>query len=148
MRFIPATRNTESPSSEFPYKAFESFLYDWPYRSPENNQAAWMPAVDILENDGNLLLEAHLPGVAEKDIDVKLEGHVLTLTGERKFENEENQKNYHRRESSYGSFSRSFTLPDTVDAEKIKAEYKNGILTVTIPQRPEVRPRSIPVSIQ
>jgi len=148
MRFIPETRNTESPSSEFPYKAFESFLYDWSYRSSENNQAAWLPAVDILEKDGNLVLEAHLPGVAEKDVDVKLEGHVLTLTGERKLENEENKKNYHRMESSYGSFSRSFTLPDTVDAEKIKAEYKNGILTVTIPQRPEVRPRSIPVSIQ
>jgi HSP20 family protein len=146
MRFIPATRKTES--SEFPYKAFESFLYDWPYRSLENNQAAWIPAVDILEKDGNLVLEAHLPGVTEKDIDVKLEGHVLTLTGERKLENEENQNNYHRRESSYGAFSRSFTLPDTVDAEKIKADYKNGILTVTIPQRPEVRPRSIPVAIQ
>jgi len=147
MRFVPATRKTESPASEFPFRAFENFLYDWPYRSAENHQA-WAPAVDILEKDGNLILEAHLPGVVEKDIDLKLEGHVLTLNGERKLENEENQKNYHRRESYFGSFSRSFTLPDTVDSEKIKAEYKNGILTVTIPQKPEVRPRSIPVAIQ
>ena len=72
----------------------------------------------------------------------------MTLKGERKMENEENKNNYHRVESFYGSFSRSFRLPDTVDTEKINAEYKNGVLTVTIPQKPEVKPREIPVNVQ
>ena len=81
------------------------------------------------------------------DIELKIEGSVLTLKGERKFENEEKRHDYHRVETSYGAFTRSFTLPDTVDTDKIKADYKNGILTVTIPQKPEVRPREIPVSV-
>jgi HSP20 family protein len=105
----------------------------------------WAPPVDVLERDGNLILRAEIPGMEEKDIDLKLEGNLLTLRGERKFE-QENRDNYHRVESFYGTFMRSFTLPDTVDREKIKAEYKNGVLTVTVPQKPEVRPREIPVS--
>jgi len=104
--------------------------------------------VDILEKDGNLILRAELPGMTEKQIELKLEGNTLTLKGERKMENEDKKSSYHRVESFYGSFTRSFRLPDTVDAEKINAEYKNGVLMVTIPQKPEVRPREIPVSVQ
>jgi HSP20 family protein len=84
----------------------------------------------------------------EKEIDLKLEGNTLTIKGERKMENEDKKNNYHRVESYYGSFSRSFRLPDTVDYEKIKAEYKNGVLTIKMPHKPEVKPREIPVSVQ
>ena len=79
--------------------------------------------------------------------ELKLEGNILTLKGERKMENEDEKGKYHRIESYYGSFTRSFRLPDTVDYEKINAEYKNGVLKVTIPQKPEVKPREIPVSV-
>jgi len=106
-----------------------------------------MPSVDILEKEGNLILRAELPGMTEKEIDLKVEGNTLTLKGERKMENEDKKSNYHRVESSYGSFTRSFTLPETVDLDKINAEYKNGILTITLPQKPEVKPREIPVSV-
>lgn len=106
-----------------------------------------MPAVDILEKNGEMILRCEIPGVTEKDIDLKLEGNVLALKGEKKLEHEEDRDNYHRVESFYGTFSRSFALPDTVDTDKIKADYKNGVLTVTIPQKPEVRPREIPVTV-
>jgi len=149
MRLVPY-RRTEMPSRLFPEvsRLFEDFLSDSPALSsllPRHE--GWIPAVDILEKDGNLVLRAELPGVNEKDIDLKLEGSVLTIKGERKFEGEENKQNYHRIESFYGSFTRSFTLPDSVDTGKIKADFRNGILSVTIPQKPEVRPREIPVSV-
>ena len=149
MRFVPLVRRSETPSRLWPEttRFFEDFFNDF---SGGLSQAGdnWTPSGDILERDGNLILRAELPGMEEKDIDLKLEGFVLTLKGERKLEKEENKANYHRVESSYGSFTRSFTLPNSVDLEKIKAEYKNGVLSVTIPQKPEVRPREIPVSVQ
>ena len=103
--------------------------------------------MDIMEKDGNLIFRAELPGLQEKDIELKLEGNILTLKGERKMENENEKGTYHRVESFYGSFTRSFRLPDSIDAEKIHADYKNGVLTVTVPQKPEVQPREIPVSV-
>jgi HSP20 family protein len=84
----------------------------------------------------------------EKEISLKLEGNVLTLSGERKFEDEDSRGSYTRIERSYGSFSRSFTLPETADLGQIKADYKNGILTVTIPLKPEAQPREVPIAIQ
>jgi HSP20 family protein len=152
MWLIPTLRRTEQPTvwserSVFP-NLFDEFLTEWPFRSAFRETArSWTPAVDILEKDGNLILRAELPGVNEKEIDLKLEGNVLTLRGERKLEDEQENNNYHRRESFYGTFSRSFTLPETVDRDHIKADYKSGVLTVTIPQRPEVKPREIPVSV-
>jgi len=126
---------------------FEEFFNDFPGFSTAARAAdRWLPAVDILEKEGNVILRVEVPGINEKDIDLKLEGNTLTLKGEKKLENEEERNNYHRMESYYGSFSRSFTLPDSVDRDHIKADYKNGILTITIPQKPEVRPREIPVS--
>jgi len=85
--------------------------------------------------------------MTEKQIDLKLEGNTLTLKGERKMDSEDKKNNYHRVESFYGSFIRTFRLPDTVDMDKISADYKNGVLTVTMPQKPEVRPREIPVNV-
>lgn len=148
MRLVPVVRMSETPSRLWPEatRFFEDFFNDFPGSFPQTRDQ-WMPTVDILEKDENLILRAELPGMDEKDIDLKLEGSVLTLKGERKLEKEEKKANYHRIESSYGTFTRSFTLPVTVDLEKITAEYKNGVLSVTIPQKPEVRPREIPVSV-
>lgn len=148
MRLVPY-RKSETPSRVYPEvsRLFEDFFNDLPWMASTPRSEGWIPAVDILEKDGNLILRAELPGVNEKDIDVKLEGNILTLKGERKLDSEEKKHNYHRVESFYGSFTRSFTLPDTVDTDKIKADYKNGILTVSVPQKPEVRPREIPVSV-
>lgn len=108
---------------------------------------SWAPAVDIFEHEGNLVLKAELPGVDPKDVDVRVENNVLTLRGERKFESEVKREQYHRVERAYGSFSRSFTLPNAVDTEKIKAEYKDGVLRVTLPQREEAKPKQIAVAV-
>jgi HSP20 family protein len=146
MRLVPYVRRSEVPTVS---RLFEDFFNDFPFSSSfSENGENWRPSVDILEKDGNLVLRAELPGMSEKQIELKLEGNTLTLKGERKMEKEDDKANYHRVESFYGSFTRSFRLPDTVDAEKISADYKNGVLTITIPQRPEVRPREIPVSVQ
>jgi len=144
MRLVPYIRRSEYPTTS---RLFEEFFNDFPFSSTPEMKENWIPAVDILEKEGNLILRAELPGMTEKQIELKLEGNTLTLKGERKMENEDKKSNYHRVESFYGSFTRSFRLPDTVDCERINAEYKNGVLTITIPQRPEVRPREIPVSV-
>jgi len=113
----------------------------------------WVPAVDIFENGKQeLVLKAELPDMKREDIQVVFENNTLTLKGERKFENalkenEVKQEQYHRLERAYGAFSRSFSLPSTVDATKIGAEYKNGVLTVTLPYREESRPRTINVEV-
>ena len=146
MRLVPYVRRSEVPTVS---RLFEDFFNGFPFTSPlSDNRETWTPSVDILEKDGNLILRAELPGISEKQIEIKLEGNILTLKGERKMEKEDDKANYHRVESFYGSFTRSFRLPDTVDAEKISADYKNGVLTITIPQRPEVKPREIPVTVQ
>jgi len=145
MRLVPYIRRSEFP---VPGRLFEEFFNEFPFSSAPETRENWIPSVDILEKDGNLILRAELPGMTEKQIELKLEGNTLSLKGERKMENEDKKTNYHRVESFYGSFTRTFRLPDTVDSEKINAEYKNGVLTVTIAQKPEVRPREIPVSVQ
>jgi HSP20 family protein len=108
---------------------------------------SWAPSVDIFEHEGNLVLKAELPGVDPKDVDVRVENNVLTLRGERRLETEVKKEKYHRVERAYGTFSRSFTLPNVVDTEKIKAEYKDGVLQVTLPQREEAKPKQIQVSV-
>jgi len=110
-------------------------------------QGSWAPAVDIYEQEGSLVLKAELPGVDAKDFDVKVENNVLTLRGERKFDNEVQRDNYHRIERAYGTFSRSFTLPSVVDTEKIKAEFKDGVLRVTLPKRDEAKPKQISIAV-
>lgn len=106
---------------------------------------SWSPRVDIFENKENLILEAELPGMNRDDFDLSIENNVITLKGERKFENKTEGDNYHRVERSYGSFTRSFTLPQTVNAEGAKAEFKNGILRVALPKREETKARRIEV---
>ena len=108
----------------------------------------WVPAVDIYENSKQeLVLKAELPDMKREDIQVVFENNTLTIKGERKFENEVNKEQYHRVERAYGTFSRSFSLPSTVDASKIGAEYKNGVLTVKLPLREEAKPRQIKVDV-
>ena len=107
----------------------------------------WAPPVDIYEHDGNLVLKAELPGIDSKDVDVRVENNVLTLRGERKFDSEVKREQYHRVERAYGTFSRSFTLPSVVDTGKIKAEFKDGVLRVTLPQREEAKPKQIQIAV-
>lgn len=106
---------------------------------------AWYPKVDIFEDKDRLVLEAELPGLNSDDFDLSFENNVLTLKGERKFERRTNEGDYHRVERSYGSFTRSFTLPQTVTADGAKAEFDNGILTITLPKREETKARKIEV---
>ena len=108
---------------------------------------AWAPAVDIYEKGSDLVLKAELPGVDPKDVDIRIENNVLMLKGERKFEDETKREDYHRVERAYGSFTRAFTLPSTVDTSKVKAEYKDGVLRITLPKREEAKPKQIQVDI-
>jgi HSP20 family protein len=107
----------------------------------------WAPSVDIYENEASLVVKAELPGVDPKQVEVRVENNTLFLKGERKFEEETNQQNYHRVERAYGSFVRSFALPASVDPEKVSAEYKDGLLTITIPKREEAKPKSIKINV-
>jgi HSP20 family protein len=111
----------------------------------EDTMGSWAPVCDIYEDGESILVKAELPGVDQKDIDVQVENNILTLRGERKREKEVTGENMYRAERSYGSFSRSFTLPVTVDTERIKAEYKDGVLHVTLPKVEEAKPRKIKV---
>ena len=108
-------------------------------------RGAWAPSVDIYENKDQIVLEAELPGMKQEDFDLSIENNVITLRGERKFEKVDETDNYHRVERSYGSFTRSFTLPQTVSAEGATAEYSNGVLRVTLPKREETKARRIEV---
>jgi HSP20 family protein len=107
----------------------------------------WVPAVDIVETDNELVLKADVPGVDLKDIDIQLENGTLTVKGERKFEKDEKNKGFHRMERSYGSFVRIFTVPDTVDSEHVKAGYDAGVLTITLPKKEIAKPKAIKVQI-
>jgi HSP20 family protein len=107
----------------------------------------WSPAVDILETEDALTLKADLPDIKTEDIDVRVENDTLTLRGSRKFEKDEKTKGYHRIERSYGDFVRSFALPPTVEPDKVAADYKNGVLTVTLPKKEAAKPRQVKVAI-
>ncbi len=108
---------------------------------------SWAPAVDIYEQGNDIVLKAELPGVDPKDVDIRLENNVLSLRGQRRLETEVKKESYHRVERSYGSFSRSFTLPSVVDQAAIKAEVKDGILKLVLPKREEAKPKQIEIAI-
>jgi HSP20 family protein len=124
-------------------RLFES---DFRGRTDESALTTWAPSVDIYETENELVLKADLPEVAEKDIDIHVANNMLTVRGERKFEQKVKEENYLRVERAYGSFSRSFSLPNTVDTEAIKAEYKNGVLTVVMPKRAESKPKQVKIT--
>jgi len=108
---------------------------------------SWAPPVDIFEQGDNIVLKAELPGIEAKDVDIRVENNVLSLRGERKFDSEVKREDCHRVERAYGTFNRSFTLPNVVDTEKIKADYKDGVLQVTLPQKEEAKPKQIQIAV-
>jgi HSP20 family protein len=108
--------------------------------------SAWNPAVDIFENDNEIVVKAELPGMNAKDIEVKFENNVLVLKGERRFEKETKEENYHRVEREYGSFSRAFTVPAAVKSENVTAEYRDGVLKVVLPKKEEIKAKPIKVA--
>ena len=130
-------------------------LFDESYRSTQRGTSddewalggSWAPAVDIYEQGTDIVLKAELPGVDPKDVDIRLENNVLSLRGQRQLENEVKRESYHRVERSYGTFSRSFTLPTVVDQAAIKAEFKDGLLQVTLPKREEAKPKQIQINV-
>jgi HSP20 family protein len=108
---------------------------------------SFVPPVDVYEDEQGIRLKMEVPGIEEKDIDIRLENNLLTVRGERKLEKETKEENYHRIERSYGSFTRSFSLPNTVNPEEVKAAYAKGVLTIHLGKRAEARPKQIKVDI-
>lgn len=124
-------------------------LFDTKFSPNADSSAlsAWAPAVDVYETENELVIKADLPGATEKDLDVKVENNMLTIGGERKFEQEVREENYLRMERSYGSFHRTFSLPSTVDTQAIQAQYTDGVLTLTLPKRAESKPKQVKVKV-
>lgn len=108
-------------------------------------EEAWLPAVDVSETEDKITVKAEIPGMEAKDIDISVSGDTLTIKGEKKTETEEKEENYHVVERSYGSFRRAMKLPASVDADKVEATYKNGVLSVVLPKKEEVKPKAIEI---
>jgi HSP20 family protein len=140
-RWNPATAylTTREPF----YRLFDSF-FNTDVQGEETR--AWVPPVDIQENADAYLFHAELPGLTKEDIHITLENNVLRVSGERKLEKDAKKENYHRVERTYGTFTRTFTLPTQVDADKVLAAFENGILTITVPKAEQAKPRQIAIS--
>jgi len=126
-------------------RLFDDAGRTWRHDEPAAT-TSWSPAVDIFETETDIVVKAELPGMERKDITLNLEKNVLTLRGERRFEKETKDENYHRIERSYGGFSRSFSIPATVDEEKIRADYKDGVLKILLPKKEQAKPKQIKIS--
>jgi HSP20 family protein len=111
----------------------------------DSEMGMWNPAVDLYEKDDHYMIKAELPGVDKNDIKIDLKDRRLTLSGERSYDNEVKEENYYRRERSYGKFQRAFTLPEDVDSEKIKAEYKDGVLQIEVPKPEEKKAKKVTI---
>lgn len=131
-----------SLKKEFPER-FGDFLEE-----EGREQRNWIPEVDVYETDDEIKLKAELPGVNKEDIEVNVENNVLTIRGEKKVEEEESGENYHRIERQFGRFKRGIRLPDGTDREKIKAEYTDGVLKISVPKTEEGKKKEIPVEIE
>jgi HSP20 family protein len=118
-----------------------------PSPDPWISATRFIPLVDVYEDEHNVVLSAELPGVEQQDLSITVENGVLAISGERKMENEENKDNFHRIERSYGRFTRSFTLPPTVDPDDVKAEFANGVLKITLAKRQEAKPKQVKVEV-
>jgi HSP20 family protein len=118
---------------------------DWQYR--DSAGASWVPAVDVFEEAGSIRITAEIPGVKSDDIEISLEGNLLTIRGHKQQEAEQRTERVHRYERTYGTFERSFTLPSSVDPENIKANYDNGVLTITLPKSEKAKPRQIEIEL-
>ena len=142
-KFSPFANLNDFPVS---FRLFEDTLNRFVNES-EGNVRPWIPAVDILEDENQLVLRADIPGVDLGKIDIRLENGTLTLKGQSEFERKDDKTGYHRVERHYGQFARSFTMPETVDPEKVAAEYKNGVLQITLGKKELAKPRSIQVQV-
>ncbi len=129
-------------------KLFEDSISRSQVPDQDLSTGEWRPNVDIYEAPDKIVLKADLPGVIQGDIELKIENNTLMIRGERHMDKETKQENYHRIERAYGAFSRSFTLPDTIDVDKVKAEQKNGILEVVLPKREETKPKKIEIEVK
>jgi HSP20 family protein len=125
----------------------EGFPRTWTKPELPTYVANWVPSVDIYETDQVITLKADLPDIDPKNVDIRIEDNVLFLKGERKFDSQVKKENFHRSERVYGTFSRSFSLPQIVAADKISADYKNGVLQITMPKREESKPKQIRVNV-
>ncbi|RPH52258.1 MAG: Hsp20/alpha crystallin family protein [Desulfobacteraceae bacterium] len=112
------------------------------------NLCAWKPAVDIYDNTDSIVIKAELPGVEKKDVSVEIKDNVITLKGERVIDNEVKEDNYYRKERSFGTFQRAFTLPDAVSSDKVRANFKDGVLKIEIPKPEEKKPKQITVNVE
>ena len=132
-----------------PFREFATFFGNFaePNGKDKLTTGNFVPPVDVYEDEQNLTLKLEIPGVEESDLNVSVENETLTVQGERKFEKEEKEENFHRVERRYGSFVRSFTLPTTVDTENVSADYKNGVLSLQLVKRAEAKPKQIKVNI-
>lgn len=126
-------------------RLFEPF-FRYPFFQEELQSTAWNPAVDVLEENDRIVVKVEAPGVDEKDLRVTFEDGVLTISGERQFERRDD-RNYHRIERAYGSFTRSFTLPRSVEASQIVANYRTGVLEIEVPKKEESRPKQITINV-
>ncbi|HAV10920.1 MAG TPA: molecular chaperone [Dehalococcoidia bacterium] len=116
------------------------------WRHFASEEMAWLPAIDVLEKEDKFIVKVELPGVKKEDIDVSIAGDMLTISGEKQAESEVKKKGYYYRESSYGSFSRSITMPPTVDASKIESSYDTGVLEITLPKAVDVKPKKVAIA--
>lgn len=147
------TQNVPATGAEWPtfrtmrdllrWDPFQEMLPSWPFESAM--APSFMPAFEVKETKDSYIFKADLPGCKEQDVDITLTGNRLTISGKRDVENRQQNENYHLYERSYGTFSRSFTLPDTADMNRANAEMKDGVLTVTLPKRSEAQPRKLTV---
>lgn len=144
IRWTPQTDLFRSRMSRFFDQAFDEFLSPLA-GSEELSSRGWLPPVDIRETDEALTLHAEIPGLTKDDVNITLENNVLTISGERKFEKDAKKDNYHRIERAYGAFSRSFSLPANVRTDQVRASFKDGVLTVSLPKAEEAKPRRIEI---
>lgn len=127
-------------------RVFDDFFRPARHRA-ENHRWDWLPAVDVLEADNHIEIRAEVPGLSEKDIHVSVTDDVLTVRGKKRHESEDKENRYHRVERSYGRFERSFTLPKNLNTDDIKAAFKAGVLTVSVPKAEQAKPKEIPISV-
>jgi len=151
MRWTPSRDLPALPSEVLGIQREINRMFDSFFRGPEEDglqTTSWNPLVDVTENDHAYLLNVELPGVSRNDVKIVVQDNQLTIRGEKKQEKESKNSNYHRVERSYGSFQRTFTLPTTVKAEKIEANYNEGVLTITVPKAEEAKAKEIEVKVK
>jgi HSP20 family protein len=142
MKYNPFSTDTEDfPTGLRVFQDSLSRLLSEPTSRP------WSPPVDIYETENELVLKADVPEIDPKNVAIQMENGTLTVKGERRFEEQRNGRGFHRIERGYGSFVRAFSLPETVDSEKVKADYKNGVLTITLPKKEVAKPKTVNVEI-